>query len=242
VFIDLGANRGNSYEDLHTGWAKTRLPHPITELETYLFEPNPRFAKYIMPMIDKVTDTAAQLSHRPVAPIHYYPVAAATRTGVATLFIDPSTPIGGWRDGDGYGNGGSSLLADMPAVDPSNAEHNPNIRHGLVRRDAKQEALRVLAVDFSWWLQAMGFAAEARRGELELYLKVDVEGFEIELFEKMLRDGTMCAPRVVFVEWHDGMMANAKSGRTREMARRKQAIIDQTERVCRRRVHFSAWY
>lgn len=52
--------------------------------------------------------------------------------------------------------------------------------------------------DFSKWLKQF-------KGE-EIYVKMDIEGAEIPVLEKMLQDGTDTIPTMMMIEWHGGKL------------------------------------
>ena len=60
----------------------------------------------------------------------------------------------------------------------------------------KQNPLSVPCIDLSSWLKE-----NIRPGD-EVYLKMDIEGAEYEVLEKMFSDGTINIIKELYVEWH----------------------------------------
>ena len=56
--------------------------------------------------------------------------------------------------------------------------------------------LRVPSIDFSNWLK------ENVNNNEEVYLKLDIEGAEYEVLDKMFTDGTINLIKELFIEWH----------------------------------------
>jgi FkbM family methyltransferase len=56
--------------------------------------------------------------------------------------------------------------------------------------------VEVKCFDFSKWLKQMFNEND------EVIVKMDIEGAEFPVLEKMLKDGTITIPRLLFVEWH----------------------------------------
>ncbi|GAB0495508.1 hypothetical protein MMPV_006810 [Pyropia vietnamensis] len=164
IVLDVGANSGNSYVELKNNWVGRTIHGNMSDYEVFLMEPNPIFRPYITKLM------AAEHAAAGKTFISYLPVAGGTTNGILPFHIDPSMPIAGkFTEEDGYGSGGSSLIAKMPAVDPSNPA-NPNLRSGVATAGAPAKVVEVESIDLAEWL------AREVAIEDEFHLKIDVEG------------------------------------------------------------------
>lgn len=79
--------------------------------------------------------------------------------------------------------------------------------------------MSVPALDFSRFL-----ARTSRPGDF-VVLKLDIEGAEYDVLERLVRDGILSRVSLLFIEWHGSKMSNEESYRARE--RSLQAAIRQ---------------
>lgn len=97
---------------------------------------------------------------------------------------------------------------------------------GDKRLDGAKE-IQVASVDFSDTLKRLQLLSQAG----EVLIKMDIEGAEFEVLEKMIRDETIKLVSHLWVEWHDSKM-------TPEYTVRKEKIIDYLKR---NKISWSEW-
>lgn len=228
LIIDVGANSGNSYTDLKANWVGVTITGKMSDYEVYLLEPNPIFRPYINKLV------AAEHAAAGKDFITYMPVAGGVETGVLPFHLDPSMPRAGrFTDDDGYGSGGSSLLGGMPAVDPSNPA-NPNLRSGAAVAGAPHNTIQVQVINLAAWMEQ-----EVEAGD-EVHLKVDVEGAEYMLMQRLLPRGILCLVDHLYMELHAGMLDASTDTSLHGMGRHEETIF-WALKGCAKQVHFHRW-
>jgi FkbM family methyltransferase len=70
----------------------------------------------------------------------------------------------------------------------------------------EMKAVKVQAIDFGRWLK------QNYRKDDVIYVKMDIEGAEYPVLEKMLRDGSMTYVDKLYIEFHAAQQAQARGG------------------------------
>lgn len=70
----------------------------------------------------------------------------------------------------------------------------------------KGTRIKVPCFDFSVWLEQF-------RGD-HVIVKMDIEGAELPILTKMIKDGTSSIPHLMLIEWHDGKMPTFESNKS----------------------------
>jgi FkbM family methyltransferase len=173
IYIDLGANCGNTYLQRKAqmddeGW------------EVYLWEPSPQMFTFFL------DDLAKQNPG-----IRILPYAASVKTEELLLYL---------HKGQEHVND-KSQFRDQGKCNPK-SPYNPSggssvFPQALVAGDA----VSIQALDFPKWLEQM----DIRAGD-QIILKIDIEGAEIDILDKMLskeeKDATICLTEVIEMEFH----------------------------------------
>lgn len=163
VFVDLGANCGNSYLRL-----KQTNSFLTDDWEIYLWEANPQLVEWFL------NDLAKQDSNRN---IHVIKAAAATGNADLQFHLTKGQNI--------YESKEDMMeKAPNPTCDP-NIGKQPGGASTLMEGAKKGagEIIAVQGIDFTQWLQDLGLNFGA--GD-ELALKIDIEGYEVPLLSRML--------------------------------------------------------
>ena len=106
LFLDLGANCGNSYAYFQDPQnVRTAI---TSEFTSYLFEPQPEvFQKWLLPLQQRVGER-----------IHVFNVAVADRNGTVSFGVDSAYPSDLCTLDKGYPHGASSLYAEVHGAAP----------------------------------------------------------------------------------------------------------------------------
>ena len=224
VFIDLGANCGNSYRRL---LGKKYITGK--DWEVYLWEANPQLVSFYLNNLAKkdarvrvvplaawtenkkmqffihkgqedVKDIKQFKAHKCVTKSHYQPA------GASSLF-------------DGRGTGGTDDGERKKGL------YNPG------------KPVDVDAVDFNAWFKEQGFTADDH-----ILLKIDIEGAEIPLLKHMMENGGNMACDVdhYIIEWHAWLMKGEAAART---AKYETTFNETVWQKCGRdNVKFDPWH
>ena len=193
VFIDLGANCGNSYLKLR---GKKKLPGTW---EVYLWEANPQLIEFYL------TDLATKDKQVTVVPL-----AAWTENKKMSFFLTKGQDVNitdksqmkahKCNPNSNYQPAGaSSLFSGMGTGSADDAK-----RKGRLFQAGKE--IEVDAVDFNAWLVDKKLTV----GD-QVVLKIDIEGAEIPLLKHMLVSKAICMVDVFYVEWHSWMLSDPKA-------------------------------
>jgi FkbM family methyltransferase len=194
VFIDLGANCGNSFKRLRN---QKRLEG--SDWEAWLWEANPQMVHFYL------NDLALQDKR-----VRVVPLAAWTENKKMQFFLtkgqEDVTDITKFKAhqckaGSHYQpSGASSLFSGKGDGGADDAR----------RRTSKYKpgkAIEVDAVDFNSWLADQDLTQQD-----EVILKIDIEGAEIPLLKHMVDAGDeICTIDHFLIEWHSWMLADPKS-------------------------------
>lgn len=224
VFIDLGANCGNSFKRLRN---QKKLESP--DWEAWLWEANPQMVHFYLNDLAKqdrrvrvvelaawtenkkmqffltrgqedVTDITKFKAHQCKAGSHYQP------SGASSLF-------------SGKGDGGE---------------------HDVSRRKSKYvagKAVEVDAVDFNEWMRDQELTDADN-----VILKIDIEGAEIPLLKHMLASGDeICRVDHFLIEWHSWLLSNKEQ--QAETAQFENDFINKTvTEKCGKTPLFGMWH
>lgn len=224
VFIDLGANCGNSYKRLIK---KKLIDGP--KWEAFLWEANPQMVSFYLNDLAKadkrvrivalaawvenkkmeffltrgqedVTDIKQFKAHQCRASSHYQP------SGASSLF-------------SGMGTGGEFDASRKRSI------YVPG------------KAVTVDAVDFAEWMGYQKFKDQDR-----VVLKIDIEGAEIPLLRHLLADKKkeLCKVDHVFVEWHSWMLSDKKAAN--EVKQFEENFIEKVREFCGKAPEFGGWH
>jgi len=224
VFIDLGANCGNSFKRLRN---QKKLESP--DWEAWLWEANPQMVNFYLNDLAKedrrirvvelaawtenkkmqffltrgqedVTDITKFKAHQCKAGSHYQP------SGASSLF-------------SGKGDGGADDKA---------------------RRKSKYiagKAVEVDAVDFNEWMRDQELIDADN-----VILKIDIEGAEIPLLKHMLESGDeICRVDHFLIEWHSWLLSNV--AQKEETEKFENDFINKTvTEKCGKTPKFGMWH
>lgn len=193
IFIDLGANCGNSYLKLR---GKKKFPG---KWEVYLWEANPQLIEFYL------TDLARKDKQVTVVPL-----AAWTENKKMSFFLTKGQDVNitdksqmkahKCNPNSNYQPAGaSSLFSGMGTGSEDDAK-----RKGRLFQAGKE--IVVDAVDFNAWLVDKKLLVRD-----QVVLKIDIEGAEIPLLKHMLVSNEICMVDVFYVEWHSWMLSDPKA-------------------------------
>jgi FkbM family methyltransferase len=224
VFIDLGANCGNSYKRL-----KNRKFLDSPDWEIWLWEANPQMIKWYLTDLAK-TDTRIRVVDN----------AAWVEEKVMQFFLtrgqEDVTEIQQFKahkckGGSHYQPSGASSLFSGKGDGGS---------HDAARRGSKYIAgkpVDVQAVDFNKWMQDLKLQVQDH-----VVLKIDIEGAEIPLLKHMLEAGNeICLVDHFFIEWHSWLLAEGSARKETEVF--ENDLINKTiTRKCGATPEFGGWH
>lgn len=222
VFIDLGANCGNSY-------LRLRMKNVLQgHWEAYLWEANPQMVEwYLEKLAKKDTD------------VTIVPHAAWTENKEMSFFLtrgqDNVTDIKQFKAHQCNPRshyqpaGASSLFSGKGGGDDKRRQH-------AWWKGAGKE-IKVKAIDFAEWVNNLGLTEKD-----SLILKIDIEGAEIPLLKKWLKSGQLpCLVDIYYVEWHSYMIAKT-AGRAETQAF-ENGFADAVGEVCGgRKAKIGRWH
>jgi FkbM family methyltransferase len=221
IFIDLGANCGNSYLLLKS---KNGLPpSQDTHWDVYLWEANPTLVKlYLNDLVDGTSRKAEVGTDR----VHVIGAAAATSDTEMKFYLtkdqETATSKEDFRNSqcDIHSNsnpsGGSSLLQSSSVVG---------------------RPINVPAYDFGRWLSALNV-----RGHDRLVIKIDIEGAEVDLLEHLLTryPQDFCNVESLMIEWHAFLFDDAQLRQKHEHF--KATFPDKFQRACGKPPNLARWH
>ncbi|KAF4691888.1 hypothetical protein FOZ60_014528 [Perkinsus olseni] len=202
IFIDLGANDGQSLEFLMKWKEREGENFDPSEWEVYFFELNPQWE-------DKLKSRCRENEKITIC----VPIMAGawTKTGEIGYFKDAAVSKPKTKHGIEvhYDSVGTSLYNRKE-------EQAAKGKKGSWQEDG-------CVVDFSAWLERVVPASQMD----EVLLKVDIEGAEYELMEHLNKSGVMRGRlSTVAVEWHPKIFANsAKLGGAEAESKARSGII-----------------
>jgi len=223
IFVDLGANCGNTYlkhkqeqfdkEDSDT--SNTTTTNNNNNWEIYLWEPSPQMHQFFLNDLQKTNPN-----------IHILPYAAGTINTTMKLYIH---------------KGQENILKkhqfrDKGKCDPNSA-YNPSGGSTLYSNaKVAGKAVDVQVVDFPSWLQSLNI----RNGIDTFVFKVDIEGAELSIFEKLLskkyKDDTVCSTEVIEMEFHKNIFQEGTDDYTKHEQFEKN-FRSMFEQKCGRKVN-----
>lgn len=182
VFVDLGANYGNTYLQRKEQLDSDRW-------EVYLWEPSPQMHEFFL---DKLAEV-----NRGNANFHILPYAAGVRDGEIELFVH--------RGQEHVKN--KTKFRDGGRCDPKSPY---NLSGGTtIFKEAKVagDSVSVGMRNFPKWLDGLNL----KRGEdNEFIFKIDIEGAELDILEKMLAPNSndnICLADKIEMEFHKQIFA-----------------------------------
>jgi FkbM family methyltransferase len=198
VFVDLGANCGNSYKRLKQDSSNNILA-PTEKWEAFLWEANPQMTTFFLDDLAKADPVVTIVS-----------AAASTKDETLEFFLSRGQGID-LKDKTEFGEHG--------VCDPS-SKKNPSGSSSITETAHKvgKESVEVPAQDFAVWLRNLKLNDNDR-----LVLKIDIEGAEVDLLERMLSaDFTdICRADKLFIEWHTHIFPLLSAVRSRHRRFRK---------------------
>lgn len=84
----------------------------------------------------------------------------------------------------------------------------------------KDNFIKVPAIDFSWWLDTL---LDDLKENPKIIVKMDIEGAEYDVLEKMIFDETITCVNKLFVEWHQ-VKARIEKGRHDALVAKLKAV------------------
>lgn len=175
VFVDLGANCGNTY----LKHKRDVMGESEGEWEVYLWEPSPQMHEFFL------NDLAKEHPN-----ITVLPYAASVRNETLQLYVHR-----GQEDVKE-----KSQFRDHGKCDPA-SPYNPSGGTTLFKEaEAAGRPVPIAAVDFPAWLTSL----RLRPGD-RFILKLDIEGAELEILERMLAavaDNSLCLTEHIAIEFH----------------------------------------
>lgn len=197
IFIDVGANRGDTLE----AWVSANKTGDASRFSRKLFAVAERRRHCLLafeanPHFDAALARVAT-SLRPLVPaiVVFNGTAFATRGGDVTLGLD-----------DGRRDGSSLLLSKRvkPLRPAATAAAVPPLgaARGAAARAARtgDHTVRVAGMEAGLVLAAI---RDAKLGRSSMVLKIDVEGLEFALLRHLVRSGVLCSTvHHLIIEWH----------------------------------------
>jgi FkbM family methyltransferase len=158
IYIDLGANCGNSY-----ALFKDRID------EAHLFEPQPAvFDEWLKPLAASTPG------------VHIYWAAISDSDGQVDLFVDGFYPSKICTFHQGYPHGASSVI-------------EKNAGPGSTK-------INVKSIDIALFLYKL--LAEQGVSKPYLIVKIDIEGMETRILNRLRSEKLLCHVNELLVEWH----------------------------------------
>jgi len=217
IFIDVGANCGNSFLKIKQSKPNGVLQGP--DWVTYLWEANPQMIKFFL------NDLKA---NHPDHKIHIVDKAAYTQDTTLNFYL--TTGQEDVMD--------KSQFLDKGACDP-NSIKNPSGASTLID-GAKRAGKPVLvqALDFTKWMIDLDLTQDDT-----VALKMDIEGAEKDLLSKMMDtpNSPICLVDVMWMEFH-GHIFHEGSQTKREYTAWQQGFATEFERRCGRKLHLMGWH
>ncbi len=174
IFIDLGANCGNSYNALKDSTGSTGYDI------AYLWELNPQLVRAYLIPLEKVD---------PIVRVVPFP-AWGNDTNM-TFYLDK-------RD-DFLSD--EEVVKKYPCTSKRvNTRNTPSDSSTFLADQKFHRAgrpLNVQAIGFPGWFRRQNFSKEDR-----IHLKVDIEGAECSVLDSFMDEGLLCEVSKVMVEWH----------------------------------------
>lgn len=181
VYVDLGANCGNTYLE-----HKRDFMHDHEEeWEVYLWEPSPQMHEFFL------NDLAKENPN-----ITVIPYAAGVRNETLQLYVHKGQEH--VKDKVAFRDGGACDL---------NSPYNPSGGSSIFK-DAKVagDPVSIMAINFSEWLASL----QLEPGDRFIF-KIDIEGAEVEIIEHMLLNPgnidthSICLAELIEMEFHKNM-------------------------------------
>lgn len=173
IFIDCGFHHGEGLKQFLLGLGIDN------HWQVYVFEPNPAC---------KLTTRAIQIFTDTQIPVSIQEMAVWIKDG-AVLFNQENhfkTGSGSPTDGKSMLDGWQSSIADL------------NIQSVI-----HQDPIAVPCIDFSAFIRSTWADAVALHNDVEIYVKMDIEGAEFAVLRKMLQDNTVRFIHKIWIEFHE---------------------------------------
>lgn len=245
IFVDLGANCGNSYLKLRTTspyWQQTNPSGTTTTTasdeqqqqqvpwDVYLWEANPQLVRLYLNDLASGSSSSANSNPYDTGTDRIHIVAAAATTQDTQLQFYLTQDQQQATTKDEFRNGQCDI----------HNGRNPSGASSLLsqaRSVGHQHPVTVPALNFGHWLHQLGLGDDDR-----LLLKIDIEGAEVDLLQSVLDNYSddFCRVERLWVEWHafifDDPILQAKH---QSFAQR---FPEQFRAVCGREVPLQGWH
>ncbi|KAL7564240.1 hypothetical protein ACA910_012267 [Epithemia clementina (nom. ined.)] len=217
VFVDLGANCGNSFLKL----LKSKRDALTYDWEAYLWEPSPQMMQFFLN--DDFVKTYPQVT--------IIPKAAGARDETLQLYYNK-----------GQENvSDKSQFKDKGVCDPKSIQ-NPSGGTSLLKESKAVGTVSVAVpvVDFAKWLKNLGLQQE--NGD-RLLLKIDVEGAELEILDRLLSDefDDICLAEKINIEWHEGLFPKRSPLHVKHQEFKKSFTV-RLQKKCNRKIPVGYWH
>lgn len=193
VFIDLGANCGNSYLKM----LRKKLIGG-TDLEAFLWEANPQLVHFYLNDLKARDDRVRIVKH--AAWVEDKPMQFFIHAGQENVTSKEQFKAHKCNPRSNYQPAGASSLFSGKG-DGGDFDRG---RKARLYRPGKP--VEVQALDFNVWLAGLGLRAHDR-----VVLKIDIEGAEIPLLQHLLGKGgeLACVIDYYLIEWHSWLLSDA---------------------------------
>ncbi|KAL7564241.1 hypothetical protein ACA910_012268 [Epithemia clementina (nom. ined.)] len=217
VFVDLGANCGNSFLKL----LNSERGGLSSDWEAYLWEPNPQLLRFFLN--GNFVKTYPQVT--------IIPRAAGARDETLQLYYTKGQELVSDK----------SQFADKGVCDPKSFR-NPSGGTSLLKESnaVGTASVKVPVVDFAKWLKNLGLQKE--NGD-RLLLKIDVEGAELELLDRLLLDefDDICLAEKISIEWHAALFPQG-SPLFSKHENYKKSFKARLDKKCQRDISVGGWH
>jgi len=221
VFVDLGANCGNSYLMLRNRTSYFTAP-TSSPWDVYLWEANPQLVRlYLNDLAEGKTNHNTGTDR-----IHVVAAAATTQDTELEFYLTADQEEATTKEE--FRNGQCNIFEGA----------NPSGASSLLKESTKVGTpVRVQAFDFGKWLHDLDLRDEDR-----LLLKIDIEGAELDVLEHMISSYSqdLCRVEQLMVEWHAFVFSDPELKRKHQEFR--NSFPERFKLVCGKDVPLEHWH
>ena len=232
IFVDVGANCGNSYYKI-----KNRSQEVLKDYEswnTYLWECNPQMINlFLNDLIEEERTIAKNDPKRQHHHIELIEKAASITNGNITFYLTAGQ--------EQYKQGVKPTCDPFSQYSPAAA----STIYETAKRASKQTQVNVESVDFTQWFDNLLYGSGGNIDNTTVVaLKVDIEGAEKLIFEKMVKEdasNAICRVNILWMEWHHDIFEK-DSEEYLSHKKFKETFPTQYQTKCQKRLRIGRWH
>ncbi|KAL3787088.1 hypothetical protein HJC23_011772 [Cyclotella cryptica] len=218
IFIDLGANCGNSYKRL----LKANQLNREGNWEVYLWEANPQLIEFYLNDIQ--SDELVPKNHV----VDVIEAAAAASDGFVSFYLTAGQEL----------INDKSQFPDKGRCDPDSVANPSGASSLLSNKKRAGKPIEVKAIDFARWMNDDLKALE----DDYLMIKIDIEGAELQLLDRLMEVIPMgfCHVNKLFIEWHAFKFRDNET--ITEHTNYANNFTSKYAQVCGHHIELAAWH